>query len=64
MAVTTSEVYLYSKHFPNKKRDTLNGVFTLNYDCPFGQVMSYEILRIAMIGFAKFEIGNHIITFA
>ena len=26
---------------------------TLNYDCPYGQVMSYEILRIVMIGYAK-----------
>ncbi len=26
---------------------------TLNYDCPKGQVMSYDMLRIVMIGFAK-----------
>ena len=24
-----------------------------SYDCPRGQVMSYEMLRIVMIGFAK-----------
>ena len=29
---------------------------TLSYDCPFGQVMSYEMLRIVMIGFAKLKI--------
>ena len=28
----------------------LNGQFTLNYDCPYGQVMSYDMLRIVMIG--------------
>jgi hypothetical protein len=33
-----------------------------NYDCPEGQVMSYEILRIVMIGYAKFEVGRAIIS--
>ena len=32
----------------------------------FRQVMSYEMLRIVIIGFAKLKVekGNHIITFA
>ncbi len=31
---------------------------------PFGQVMSYDVLRTVMIGFAKLKVfgGNHIIT--
>ena len=42
--------------------NTLNGVFTLNYDCPCGQVMSDDMLRIVMIGFAKLEIRWAIIS--
>ena len=40
---------------PEDKRDVLNGQITLSYDCPCGQAMSYEMLRIVMIGFAKFK---------
>ena len=29
---------------------------TLNYDCPYGQVMSYDMLRIVMIDFVKLQI--------
>ena len=33
----------------------LTGKLGENYDCPIGQVMSYDMLRIVMIGFAKFD---------
>ena len=36
------------------QRDVLSGQITLSYDCPYGQVMSYDMLRIVMIGYAKF----------
>ena len=36
-------------------RDVPSGQITLSYDCPSGQVVSYEMLRIVMIGFAKFN---------
>jgi hypothetical protein len=35
---------------------------TLNYDCPCGQVMSYGMLRIVMVGFAKWKIARAIIS--
>ena len=53
---------ILTKQNPSLKRDTLNGVFTLNYDCPYGQVMSYKMLRIVMIGFAKLEVNRAIIS--
>ncbi len=34
----------------------------LNYDCPYGQAVSYEMLRIVMIGSAKFEVRGAIIS--
>ena len=33
-----------------------------SYDCPCGQVMSYEMLRIIMIGFAKLKVEMAIIS--
>ena len=32
----------------------VSGMPLTSYDCPCGQVMSYDMLRIVMIGFAKF----------
>ena len=39
---------------------------TLNYDCPCGQVMSYEMLthRYDWLRQALDQVGKHIITFA
>lgn len=34
----------------------------LNYDCPYRQVISYDMLRIVMIGYAKFEVRWAIIA--
>ena len=45
-----------------KGRVILQRASLFNYDCPEGQVMSYEILRIVMIGYAKFEVERAIIS--
>ena len=45
---------------------TLNGIFTLTYDCPCGQVMSYEMLTHCYDWLCQVidRKGNHIITLA
>ena len=35
---------------------------SINYDCPFGQVMSYDTLRVVMSGFAAFKARRAIIS--
>ena len=45
--------------FPFQKREIC--VFEKSYDC-LRQVMSYERLRLVMIGFAKFEVRRAIIS--
>ena len=46
---------IIKKYPPSSRFLKDRGVGGESYDCPCGQVISLEMLRIVMIGFAKFK---------